>query len=74
MADGKRYADDRKNLLPAFLVSKKTKWNGEKPHTQIETRGAPSPELREVLRDTYFKFKNTRGAARHEMSRRGNEL
>ena len=37
MADGKRYAGHRKDLLPTFLVSKKTKWNGEKPHTQIET-------------------------------------
>ena len=37
MADGKRYASHRKDLLPTVLVSKKTKWNGEKPHTQIET-------------------------------------
>ena len=51
MTDGKRYANHRKDLLPTFLVSKKTKWNGEKPHTQIETppkfRPAvhPSPSL-----------------------------
>ena len=37
MADGKRYANHQKDLLPTFLASKKTKWNGEKPHTQIET-------------------------------------
>ena len=37
MADGKRYANHRKDLLPTFLVSKKTKWNGEKPHTQMKT-------------------------------------
>ena len=36
MADGKRYANHRKDLLPTFLVSKKTKRNGGKPHTQIE--------------------------------------
>ena len=36
MADSKRYATHRKDLLPKFLVSKKTKWNGEKPRTQIE--------------------------------------
>ena len=37
MADGKRYANHRKDLLSTFLVSKKTKWNGEKPHKQIKT-------------------------------------
>ena len=42
MADSKRYANHRKDLVPTFLVSNKTKWNGEKPHTQIET----PPKLR----------------------------
>ena len=37
MADSKRYANHRKNLLPTSFVSEQTKWNGEKPHTQIET-------------------------------------
>ena len=36
MADGKRYTNHQKDLLPTFLVSEKTKWNSEKPHTQIE--------------------------------------
>ena len=45
MANGKRYANHRKDLLPTFLVSKKTKRNGEKPHTQIEM----PPKLRSAV-------------------------
>ena len=36
MADGKQCVNHPKDLLPTFLVSKKMKWNSEKPHTQIE--------------------------------------
>ena len=50
MADG--YANHRKDLLPTFLVSKKTKWNGEKPRGG----GASSSEFREVLRDRISSF------------------
>ena len=56
VADGKRYAKTIER------TSKKIKWNDEKPHTyanrdatKVSTGGgATFPELREVLRDTYF--------------------
>ena len=64
MADGKWYRNHQKDLLPMVLVSEKTKWNGKKPHTQIET----PPKLRlavhpppsfacKVLQDTYISSK-----------------
>ena len=62
MADGKQYANHRKDLLPMFLVSKKMKWDGEKASyanrdtTKVSTHGAPSPKLGKVLRDTYMYF------------------
>ena len=57
MADGKRYANHRKDLIPTFLVSKKTKWNGEKPHTQIEMPSRFGPRC--------TLFRASRGSARH---------
>ena len=62
IVDSKRYAIHRKDLVPTFLVSKKTKRKGEKAKSLYENRdaikasthGAPSSELCEVLRDTYF--------------------
>ena len=36
VADSKRYANHRNDLVPTVLVSKRTKWYGEKPHTEIQ--------------------------------------
>ena len=54
----KRYANHRKDLLPTFLVSKKTKWNDKKPHTQIET----PPKFRPAVhpRPSFARFCETR--------------
>ena len=58
MVDGKQYVNHRKDLLPTFLVSKKTKWNGKKPHTQIET----SPKFRPAVHPppSFVRFCKTR--------------
>ena len=57
MADGKRYANHRKALLQMFLVSKKTKWKGEKPHTKIEMPPKFQPAVHPPL--TFARFCET---------------
>ena len=60
MADSKRYANDRKDLLPTFFcfnedeVERRKASYTNRDATKVWTRGAPSSELREALRDTYF--------------------
>ena len=55
--DGKRYTNHQTDLLRSFKedeVEQRKASHANRDTTKVSTCGAPSPELHEVLQDTYF--------------------